>query len=142
MQLTSTPAIEPFDETRIEGLRTAPWHLLSVGGLALIWNVLCFAHFGITGAASNIVNVWTQAYLGAALWGGFGGGVLLLMRSRWAVQAFTTALVGLMATSANLFVLAKVPANLYAMPMMLGLWVITLAMLFYASRIHMRGLVR
>lgn len=142
MQLTSTPAIDAFDETRMEALRSAPWHLLSVGGLAVLWNVLCFAHFGITGTASDVVNFWTQAYLGAALWGGFGGGVLLLIRSRWAVQAFTTALVGMMAASANLFVLAQHPANLYAMPMMVGLWVITLAMLFYASRIHMRGLLR
>ena len=119
-----------------------PWHILSVGVLALVWNVLCFAHFGITGTASPIIHGWTQAFLGAALWGGFAGGVLLLMRSRWAVQAFTAALVGVMATSASLFVFAQEPANLYAMPMMLGLWVITLVTVFYASRIKTLGLLR
>lgn len=138
MQMTTTPDAE----TRGARFLSAPWHLLSVGVLAIVWNALCFAHFGITGSASPLVNGWTQAFLAAAIWGGFAGGVLLLMRSRWAVQAFTTALVGVMATSANLFVLAMVPANLYAMPMMLGLWVITLAMLFYTSRIHARGELR
>lgn len=129
---------DSFDDAKVQ----MPWHLLGVGVLALVWNAHCFGYFGVTGSASPLVNGWTQAFLGAALWGGFAGGVLLLLRSRWAVQAFTTALVGMMATSASLFVLAAQPANLYAMPMMVGLWLITLAMLFYASRVHSRGLLR
>lgn len=138
MDLTTIPDAD----TRSDRIAIAPWHLLSVGVLALVWNGLCFLHFGITGSALPEVHGWTQTFLGAAMWGGFGGGLLLLMRSRWAVQAFTTALVGLIAASANLFVFAEIPADLYAMPMMLSLWVITLAMLFYTSRVQTLGELR
>jgi hypothetical protein len=52
------------------------------------------------------------------------------------------ALVGLIASSAVTFVFAGEPANLYAMPMMLGMWIITLATLFYASRVNELGQLR
>lgn len=124
------------------GHSLAPWHMIAVGLLGMVWGVICLAQFGATGTTAPGGSGWTAAFFGASIWGSLGGSVLLLARSRWAVQAFTTALVGLMATSASLFIVPAVPANLYAMPMMVGLWVITLAIVFYASRVHQRGLLR
>ena len=119
-----------------------PWHMLAVGGLTLIWYALGFAEFGLTGTASHGFSGWTQASLAGCLWGGFAGAVLLLFRSRLAVQALVVALVGVMATSLDLFVLTAEPGNLYAMPTLLGLWLITQVSLFYALRVRSLGLLR
>lgn len=118
------------------------WHMLSVGVLTLVWYALGFVKFGPTGLEAANMSPWTQASLAACLWGGLAGAALLLVRSRFALQAFVVALVGILAASMNLFILAATPANLYAMPALLGIWLITLAALFYTSRVHALGLLR
>ena len=118
------------------------WHIRAVGALALVWYAIGFAQFGPSGLSAAGMSGWTQAALGASLWGGFVAGGLLLMRSRFAVQASVVALMGMMVTSLGHFVLAATPANLYAMPMLLGMWLITLPIVLYASRVHALGLLR
>lgn len=112
------------------------WRNLGLGGIAGLFYSLALAKFGVTGIAQPFDNLWTQTFVEASLWGGFAGSMLLMLGSRWSVQAFTVALVGLLATSAMLFVFPPVPANLYAMPTMLGMWLITLAVFYYALRMH------
>ena len=118
------------------------WHMLVVGVLTVTWYCLGLAYFGVTGSAHAGFAGWTQVFLASSLLGGLGGGVLLLLRSRWSLQAFVCALVGLMLASAKLFLLGEAPANVYSMPMMLGMWFITLPALYYASREHAEGSLR
>lgn len=113
---------------------TLQWRHLALGGIASLWFSLCLAKFGVTGSELAIYSGWTKTFVASSLWGGLAGSMLLMLGSRWAVQAFTVALVGLMAASANLFIFPQVPANLYAMPTILGMWLITLATFFYALR--------
>lgn len=123
----------------VEIPRTGPailaWHLVAVGALGMVWYGISLTQFGVTGMNAPAGGVLAQAGLAACMLGGFAGSAMLLLRSRWAVQALTVALVGLIAMSADMFVLAEIRADLYAMPMMLGMWIITLATLFYTSRI-------
>lgn len=119
-----------------EGPRPLEWRLLALGGISGLWYSLCLAKFGITGSEMSIYSGWTQTFVASSLWGGFAGSMLVMLGSRWSVQAFTVSLVGLLAASANMFVFPDVPANLYAMPTMLGMWLITLAVFYYASRMH------
>ena len=125
-----------------DGRFASDWHMLSVGALTLVWYALGFVKFGVTGLDAANMSFWTQASLAACLWGGLAGAALLLVRSRFALQAMVVALVGMIVASMNLFILAEAPANLYAMPAVLGLWLITLVTVFYTSRVHALGLLR
>ena len=118
-----------------------PWHLLAVAALMLAWSVMAFAKFGPLGLASPAMSGWSQAFIATCVWGTFGGAVLLLARSRFAVQAFTTSLMGIMATSVAL-VLAQSPVSIYTMPVMFALWVITHAALLYALRVRKADILR
>ena len=134
----------------------APWHLWAVGGLTLVWNLFCVARymgaqFGLveTGAMAETelalfagLPLWIAAFWALSVWGALAGSALLLVRSKWAVQSFVMAVIGLMATSAYLFAFAGISANLYAMPVALAAWIITLLSLFYASRVHSAGLLK
>lgn len=120
---------------KIQG-RPLNWSLLALGGISGLWYSLCLAKFGVTGTELAIYSGWTKTFVASSLWGGLAGSMLVMLGSRWSVQAFTVSLVGLLAASVNLFIAPEVPANLYAMPTILGMWLITLATFLYASRIH------
>lgn len=140
------PAKEVTLEATLENRRAwfagLSWNTLSVGVLTLFWYGMCLSKFGILGSTNPAFEGWAQAMLSVSVWSGLAGATLLSLRSRWAVQGLTMALVGLIASSAVTFVFAGEPANLYAMPMMLGMWIITLATLFYASRVNELGQLR
>ncbi|EAQ29346.1 hypothetical protein NAP1_01200 [Erythrobacter sp. NAP1] len=119
-----------------------PWHMLAVGILVLVWSMMVFAKYGALGTASGEISGWTQVYVAACVWGSFAGAILLLARSRWAVQAFVTGIVGIMAASFTMIVLNSPAGNIYHMPALFGLWVITQTALLYALRVRSRGLLR
>lgn len=116
--------------------------MLAVGALTLFWYSLVLAQLALTSGAAQNVSGLAQASLVGCLLAGSAGGALLLMQSRFAVQAMVAALVALLVLSAELFVFAQGPVDLYAKPMVLGLWVITQASAFYALRIRSQGLLR
>ncbi len=118
------------------------WHRLSVGGLTLVWTLMAFAKYGALGTASPEVTGWGQAFVGAALWGSFAGSLLLLASSRWALQAFVTALVGVIGTALHVVALSDHPAALHEMPALYGTWLITITALYYTARIHALNLLR
>ncbi|WP_162627638.1 hypothetical protein [Erythrobacter sp. KY5] len=119
-----------------------PWHMLAVGVLVLAWSVMVFAKYGVLGTASGEISGWTQVHVAACVWGNFAGAILLLARSRWAVQAFVTGIVGIMAASLTLIIQNGPAASIYHMPALFGLWVITQTALLYALRVRSRGLLR
>lgn len=138
-----------------------PWHLWLVGGLSLLWNAFPAVDFTLTNMHSEF---WLAQYtdaqkafvLGAPAWsnicwalGGFGsllGSILLLARSRHAVTAFLISAVGLAGVTYYQLVqngetlkrlLGDVP--LYVN---ITIWVILLALLFYARAMKAKGVLR
>jgi hypothetical protein len=91
-----------------------PAHLWIVGALATLWNAFGSYDYLMTrmrdteylagmmpGTDPNEVlayidtfPVWAQAGWALGVWGGLLGGVLLLLRSRWATVAFGVSLLG------------------------------------------------
>ena len=132
-----------------------PWHFYAAGICGVVWgafSVLRFFAFqlGMLGTSAiadlqlvpfldlpmTITAAWAMCSIGA-----LAGAVFLLLRSRWAVQAFTISLVGLMATSLYQFGMVANPISIYDMPINFAVWVIALLSLHYASRAHAHGLL-
>ncbi|MEM7780216.1 MAG: hypothetical protein AAF697_07500 [Pseudomonadota bacterium] len=126
-------------QTDIAPLR---WHMWAVGALTLIWYALGLGQLGVMGSAAQTSTFLSQASLAVCLWSGLGGAVLLLMRSRYAVQAMVVALVGVLTASLDLFVLASRPVDFYANPTFLSLWLIAQVSLYYTLRIRSLGLLK
>jgi hypothetical protein len=90
----------------------APVHLWIVGVVSLLWNAFgAYDYFmtrtrntdylGSSGLDPKVMLAYIDSFpiyasIGWALgvWGGLAGGLLLLMRSRWATAAFALSLIG------------------------------------------------
>lgn len=91
-----------------------PAHLWIIGGLATLWNAFgCYDYVmtrmrntdylasmmptvdpQATLAWVDAFPIWAQFGWGLGVWGGLAGGLLLLLRSRWAVWALGLSLLG------------------------------------------------
>lgn len=138
-----------------------PWHLWVVGGLSLLWNAFPAIDFTLTTMRSEF---WLSQYnadqmafvLGSPAWsnicwalGGFGsllGSVLLLARSRHALSAFLVSAVGLLGVTYYQLVQNgdKLKELLGDVPLYVNItiWVILLALIFYARAMKARGVLR
>ncbi|GFE74162.1 hypothetical protein NTCA1_18110 [Novosphingobium sp. TCA1] len=87
---------------------------------------------------------WTIVTWALGVWGGLAGSLLLLLRSRWAVAAFTVSLLGLAVNQIYPFV-SDVPAMLTS-PASIGItlviWAVALFLLWYAMRLRSAGVLR
>jgi len=138
-----------------------PWHLWVVGVVSLLINAFPVADFTLTNMQnefwlSPLTAAQRSFILGAPLWadafwalGGFGafiGSLLLLMRSRHAVTAFILSIVGLAGSTLYQHVLqGETTRELFqnvALYVTLTIWVIMLALLFYARAMKAKGLLR
>ena len=138
-----------------------PWHLWVVGAVSLLINAFPVADFTLTNMQnefwlSPLTAAQRSFILGAPLWsdacwalGGFGaflGSLLLLMRSRHAVTAFIVSIIGLAGTTLYQHVLAgETTRALFqniALYVTLTIWVIMLALLFYARAMKAKGVLR
>ena len=85
-----------------------PWHLWAVGSVALLWNSYGGYDYVMTQtnnaaylaqftaeqrAYFDSFPLWMEAVWAIGVWGGILGAVLLLMRSKWAFQAFLASLI-------------------------------------------------
>ena len=144
----------------------APWHLWLVGLLSLLWNGFGAYDYlmsktgnrdylasmmepsGVTVddaiAYMDAMPLWANIAWGLGVWGAVAGSVLLLLRSRFALQGFIVSLVGL--------VLGVVHQLTSPMPGMTDtttpvvftvvILAITLLLLWYARRMTGRGVLR
>ena len=138
-----------------------PWHLWVVGAVSLLINAFPVADFTLTNMQnefwlSPLTAAQRSFILGAPAWsnvcwalGGFGaflGSLLLLLRSRHAVTAFVASIIGLAGTSLYQHVLVgETTRALFqnvALYVTLTIWVIMLALLFYARAMKARGVLR
>ena len=91
-----------------------PLHLWLVGFISLAWNAfgavdytmtrtrnLAYLEKAMPGTAPQSVlayidsfPLWVQIGWGLGVWGAIAGSILLLARSRWAVEAFLLSLIG------------------------------------------------
>ena len=142
------------------GVKT-PWHLWVVGGLSLLWNLFPVVDFTMTNMQNEFwlsqyneaqraffLSTPTWANLGWAV-GGFGsfiGSLLLLMRSRHAPIAFMVSAAGLAAV-----IYYQLVHNGDRLKQLLGdiplytsitVWVILLALFFYARAMAAKGVLR
>lgn len=140
------------------GVRT-PRHLWIVGVLALVWNAFGCTDFSMTVTRNpewlaplspemidwlDAAPSWTIVTWALGVWGGLAGSLLLLLRSRWAVAAFTISLLGLAVNQIYPFV-SEVPAMLTS-PASIGItlviWGVALFLLWYAVRLRNAGVLR
>ena len=144
----------------IEAVKT-PWHLWLVGILAVLVNAFPVVDFTLTNMESEfwlspLTSDQRVFILGAPLWadvcwaigglGAFIGSVLLLFRSRHAVTAYIVSIVGLAGSTLYQHVLnGETTRALFqnvAMFVTVTIWVIMLALLFYARTMKAKGVLR
>ena len=136
-----------------------PWQLWLVGVLSALWNSVGAFDYTMTQTRNPAYlaqftpeqldyfasfPAWATGAWALGVWGAVAGSLLLLFRSRWAVQAFGIALAGLAGTT--LFeVTANQPASLSttsAWLFLASIWAITALLLWYALRMRARAVLR
>ncbi len=88
----------------------APWHLWAVGIVSLLWNSVGAFDYVMTQTRNEAYMgsfseeqlayfygfpVWAVAAWAVAVWFSVAGSLLLLLRSKWAFQAFALSIVGM-----------------------------------------------
>ena len=143
-----------------------PIHLWIVGGLATLWN--CFGAYDYTMTRMRDTDylakmmptvdpnatlawvdsfpIWAQAGWALGVWAGLAGGVLLLLRSRWAVWALGLSMVGAVLGLGYQIVaappLAGVGEDMMFKVMPYVIILVTLALFLYARAMEKRGVLR
>lgn len=134
----------------------APAHLWIVGAVTLLFNAMgivsylttkfgMLAEMGLTPdqiAFMESYPAWISAFWALGVWGAFGGSVLLLARSRWAVPAMVVALIGLVGTTLGNYGVLDVPPGMQAPALDVAIWAVTLFLLVYARRMAKAGVLR
>ncbi|MDA9918478.1 hypothetical protein N9D37_01135 [Erythrobacter sp.] len=135
-----------------------PWHLWGVGIIALLWNsggVISYmtTELGMLegmGATPEQIAyfdsfpAWSVAFWALGVWGCFLGSLALLFRSRFAVWLYGISLIGLLGTTYYQRVASTLPESMDTTGQALFavlIWVITLALFFYASRMRRAGVL-
>jgi hypothetical protein len=137
-----------------------PAHLWIVGILATLWNGYACYEYLMTNlknaaflaqmpadqiAYMNGLPAWLTAFWALGVWGGLAGGLLLLIRSRYAVWAFALSLIGAVVGLGYQMFMTVRPASMTAGMMGLLPWVIILvclALFLYARAQAAKGILR
>ena len=134
----------------------APWHLLVVGILTLLWNSIGAMSYTFTRlnmlesldmtadqiAYFDSYPFWVNSVWALGVWGALVGSILLLVRSRHAVTAIVISVLGLIGTSIYQHVLTQTPQSLQSPGLAISIWLTTLFMLWYAMRMKSAGVLR
>lgn len=148
----------------MEQATKAPVHLWIVGLLSLLWNSFGGYDYTMTrtrnmeylssmpGVDANQMlayidrfPMFAQIGWGLGVWGAVAGSVLLLLRSRFAVIAFTVSLIGAMLSLGYQLVGPPGPTALSEGAMAIIPYIIialTVAQLLYAQTMRTRGVLR
>ena len=141
----------------MNGRAKAPTHLWIVGILSLLWNCFGVADYILSQTRNEawLANftaeqrafidsfpAWMEACWAFGVWGALLGSILLLARSRFAVAAFAVSLAGLAAATAGQYAVLEAPAmSGVEWGMTAAIWVIEIALLYYATRMRARGVL-
>ena len=137
-----------------------PWHLWVVGVVTVLWNAFgCFDYtmtqtqgdawlqsMNMTAAQLayfHAMPAWTHAAWAIGVWGGLLGGILLLMRSTWALHVFVLSFAGFLAGVVYAFGLsngAEVMGQGWMMQVVIG--AACVFFIWYARMMSRRGVLR
>lgn len=135
------------------------WSFWVIGALSLIWNAFGCVDFTMTVTRNpaylgqfppDMINwldaapTWTMVPWALGVWGALAGSLLLLARSRYAVGAFVLSLLGL-AVMQVWQIISGMPASMLApanIAMTGAIWIVAIALLWYATGARSRGLLR
>ena len=139
----------------------APWHLWFVGVVSLLWNGMGAFDFVMTKIRSESYMsqftpeqleyfysfpLWANIGWTFGVWGSLLGSVALLLRSRWAVWLFALSIAGLLVTTIYNFVLTNgaeiMGGGIFVWVFSALIWLVTIALFFYARRMAGVGVLR
>ncbi len=140
----------------IVGQKDTPWHLWVVGVLMLLWNSVGGFSYTMTrlGKLEDLgmgqaeiayfesAPMWSNVFWALGVWGAIAGSVLILLRSRYAFHAVCVAIIGLIGSNIWQYGMSDMPESLYSPALTIMIWVTTLFMLFYTSRMSQQGILR
>ncbi len=138
---------------------STPWHLWVIGVVSLLWNsggVISYTMtelgklegMGFTSAELTFFSsfpAWAVATWALGVWGCFFGSIALLLRSKFAVLLFSFSIIGLIGTTVYQQLIADLPESMQTIGQNLFaavIWVITIALFIYASRMKRAGVLR
>lgn len=135
--------------------QSAPWHLWVVGVLTLLWNSVGEFSYTMTrlGRLASLgmgeaeiayfasAPLWSNLFWALGVWGAIAGSILILLRSRFAFHSVAIAIIGLLGSNIWQYGMSDMPESLYSPPLTIMIWVTTLFMLFYASRMTQAGVL-
>lgn len=137
-----------------------PWWFWAVAVVSFVWNcggpvdwVMTKTHnAAYLAAMTPEQQAWLArypAYMEIAwalgVWGAVLGSLLLLLRSRLAVPVFAISLAGLVAGTIYQYGISDMPASLKTpggMGFTAALWVVAAGLLWFATRMRARGILR
>jgi hypothetical protein len=142
-----------------ESTAKAPRHLWIVGILATLWNAIGAFDYSATQLRAEFYMsqftpqqlayfygfpAWAVAAWAVAVWGSLLGSLGLLMRKAWAVWLFGAAIVAMALTTLQNFVLTDGAAVMGpgAVEVTAVIWIIAIALFFYARAMAKRGVLR
>ncbi|MBD2842445.1 hypothetical protein [Erythrobacter rubeus] len=141
------------------GEAKTPWHLWVIGVVSLLWNAVGAASYTMTelgmldgmGMPSEQLDyfysfpAWAVAFWALGVWGCLFGSLALLFRSKWAVWLFGISIIGLLGTTYYQRAVADMPPSLATTGQDIFaavIWIITIGLFFYASRMKRAGVLR
>ncbi|MDE1466124.1 hypothetical protein [Aurantiacibacter sp. D1-12] len=142
-----------------EARPATPWHLWVIGIVSLLWNAGGIMSYLMTElnmldslemtpdqiAYFSSFPTWAVAFWAMGVWGAFIGSALILLRRKLAVTSFGISIVGLIGTTYYERFVGDLPesfntAGQYAFAA--AIWIITIALFFYARAMTARGVLR
>jgi len=141
-----------------ENVKT-PVHLWIVGILATLWDAFgAFDYYATQTRMASYMGqftaeqleyfygmpAWMDAAWAVGVWGALFGSIALLLRKAWAVWLFAASLLGLAVSTVYNFALsdgAEVMGE-GAVTMTAVIWIVALALFFYARAMAARGVLR
>jgi hypothetical protein len=138
-----------------------PWHLWLVGAIAVLWNgYACYDYVMMQIGGADYLRqydfteaqiqhyttmpAWATALWAIGVWGGALGGLLLLLRRKWAVHAFAASLAAFVLNLVYTYVLSDAAAVMGSEMTILNGVIGALCVFFawYAWFARKRGLLR
>lgn len=136
------------------GRPAVPVHLWAVGVISLLWNAGGVASYimtelgmleGMAIPPEQLEYFYSFPAWALGVWGCFFGSIALLFRSRFAVWLFGISIVGLVGTTVYERLVAKSPVSMQTAGndvFAVVIWVITIGLFVYATRMQRAGVLR
>ncbi len=144
---------------QVGGRPKTPWHLWAIGIITLLWNSGGVISYMMTELNKldpskftpeqitffTSFPAWAVAAWALGVWGCFLGSAALLLRSKFAVLLFGVSILGLIGVTVYQRLIIELPASMQTTGQNLfaaAIWVITIGLFIYSSRMKRAGVLR